>query len=73
LAEVEAYEITVIEGFLPAQMDPEELEAFVASLIEQSGAVGMQDMGKVMALLKSQGEGRVDMGKASALVKAKLA
>jgi len=65
--------ITVIEGFLPAQMDPEELAAFVASLIEQSGAAGMQDMGKVMALLKSQGEGRVDMGKASALVKAKLA
>ncbi len=73
LVKVEAYEITVIEGFLPAQMEPEELEAFVASLIEQSGAAGMQDMGKVMALLKIQGEGRVDMGKASALVKAKLA
>ena len=73
LAEVEAYEITIIEGFLPAQMEPEELAAFVASLIEQSGAAGMQDMGKVMALLKSQGEGRVDMGKASALVKAQLA
>jgi hypothetical protein len=73
LAEVEAYEITIIEGFLPAQMEPEELAAFVASLIEQSGAAGIQDMGKVMALLKSQGEGRVDMGTASALVKAQLA
>jgi uncharacterized protein YqeY len=72
LAEVEAYEISVIEGFLPAQMHPEELEAFVISLIQESDASGMQDMGKVMGLLKSQGEGRVDMGKASALVKAKL-
>jgi uncharacterized protein YqeY len=32
----------------------------------------MQDMGKVMGLLKSEGKGRVDMGKASALVKAQL-
>ena len=73
LVKVEAYEITVIEGFLPAQMDANELAAFVASLIEQSAAAGMQDMGKVMALLKAQGEGRVDMGKASALVQAQLA
>ncbi len=73
LAAIEAYEISVIEGFLPAQMDGEELEAFVGGLIEAAGAQSMQDMGKVMALLKSEGQGRVDMGKASGLVKAQLA
>jgi uncharacterized protein YqeY len=73
LAAVEAYEIGVIEAFLPAQMDGDELADFVAALVTKSGAQGMQDMGKVMGLLKSEGQGRVDMGKASALVKAQLA
>ena len=73
LAEVEAYEIGVIEAFLPAQMGSDELVDFVAALVTTSGAQGMQDMGKVMGLLKREGHGRVDMGKASALVKTQLA
>ena len=73
LAAVEAYEIGVIEAFLPAQMDGDELADFVAALVTKSGAQGMQDMGKVMGLLKSEGQGRVDMGRASALVKTQLA
>jgi len=73
LAAVEAYEIGVIEAFLPARMDSDELQGFVAALVTKSGAQGMQDMGKVMGLLKSEGQGRVDMGQASALVKAQLA
>ncbi|MBP74191.1 MAG: glutamyl-tRNA amidotransferase [Gammaproteobacteria bacterium] len=73
LAAVEAYEIGVIEAFLPAQMDGDELADFVAALVTKSGAQGMQDMGKVMGLLKSEGQGRVDMGTASALVKTQLA
>ena len=73
LAAVEAYEIGVIEAFLPAQMSDDELADFVAALVTKSGAQGMQDMGKVMGLLKSEGQGRVDMGKASALVKTQLA
>lgn len=72
LAAIEAYEITVIQTFLPEQMDAEELSAFVAGIITEAGAGGMQDMGKVMGLLKTKGEGRVDMGRASALVKAQL-
>ena len=72
LAAIEAYEISVIEGFLPAQMEGDELDEFVSGLLVKSGAQGMQDMGKVMGLLKSEGQGRVDMGKASALVKAQL-
>jgi len=73
LAAVEAYEIGVIEAFLPAQMDGDELADFVAALVTKSGAQGMQDMGKVMGLLKSEGQGRVDMGRASVLVKTQLA
>ena len=73
LAAVEAYEIGVIEAFLPAQMGDDELADFVATLVTKSGAQGMQDMGKVMGLLKSEGQGRVDMGRASALVKTQLA
>ena len=72
LAAIEAYEISVIQGFLPEQMKEEELNKFVADIITEAGASGMQDMGKVMGLLKAQGEGRVDMGRASALVKAQL-
>ena len=72
LAAIEAYEISVIQSFLPEQMDEEELADFVAGIIAEAGASGMQDMGKVMGLLKAQGEGRVDMGRASALVKAQL-
>ncbi len=72
LASIEAYEISVVEAFLPAQMTGDELAEFVASLVSKAGAQGMQDMGKVMALLKSEGQGRVDMGAASALVKAQL-
>ena len=72
LAAIEAYEISVIEGFLPAQREGDELDEFVSGLLVKSGAQGMQDMGKVMGLLKSEGQGRVDMGKASALVKAQL-
>ena len=72
LAAIEAYEISVIQTFLPEQMDEDELAVFVAAIISEAGAGGMQDMGKVMGLLKSKGEGRVDMGRASALVKAQL-
>lgn len=73
LAEQEAYEIDVIQTFLPQQMNEDELTALVEQLIAESGAQGMQDMGKVMGALKAAAGGRADMGRASALVKAKLA
>ncbi|MEM9623643.1 MAG: GatB/YqeY domain-containing protein [Pseudomonadota bacterium] len=72
LAEQEAYEISLIETFLPAQLDDDALGALIEQCIETAGAEGMQDMGKVMAALKQAAGNQVDMGKASALVKAKL-
>ena len=72
LAEKEAAEILVIEAFLPQPLSEEEVSSLIANAIETSGAAGMQDMGKVMALLKPQITGRADMGKVSGLVRAKL-
>ncbi len=73
LAAQEAFEIEVIQAFLPEQMGADELAALVDKIIAETGAAGMQDMGKVMGALKAAAEGQADMGQASALVKAKLA
>ncbi len=72
LAQQEAYEIEVIQVFLPEQMDDAALAALIDKVITDTGATGMQDMGKVMGALKAAAEGQADMGRASALVKAKL-
>ncbi|GAA5216947.1 GatB/YqeY domain-containing protein [Corallincola platygyrae] len=72
LAETERSEISVIETFLPQQLTAEEVQALVAEAIEASGASGMQDMGKVMGILKPKIQGRAEMGPVSAQVKAQL-
>ena len=72
LAEVEANEIKVLEAFLPKPLTEEEILTLIDECIASSGASGMQDMGKVMGLLKSKAEGRADMGKLSGLIKQKL-
>jgi len=72
LAQQEAYEIEVIQAFLPEQMSESDLAALIDKIITDIGAAGMQDMGKVMGALKAAAQGQADMGRASALVKAKL-
>ena len=72
LADVEAAEVVVIEGFLPKQMDDAELAAAVDAIVGETGASSVKDMGRVMALLRERHAGEVDMGKASAAVKARL-
>jgi uncharacterized protein YqeY len=72
LASQEAFEIDVIEGFMPTKLSPEELTAMVSEAVAQSGASSMKDMGKVMALVKPQVLGRADMGAVSKLVKSSL-
>jgi uncharacterized protein YqeY len=69
LAEQEAYELTVIQDYLPAPLSDQELATLVQEAIAASGAGSMKDMGKVMAVLRPQVQGRVDMGAVSALVK----
>ena len=72
LATAEQAEIDVISEFLPAALSDEELSAMVSATIADSGASGMQDMGKVMAIIKPQAQGRADMAQVSKLVKAQL-
>ena len=72
LAEVEAFEITVIREYLPGPLTDEALEALVAEAIAASGASSMAQMGAVMGQLKPQVAGRADMGVLSAKVKAQL-
>ncbi|WED21479.1 GatB/YqeY domain-containing protein [Vibrio sp. JC009] len=73
LADAEKAEITVLEEFMPQPLSEEEVAALIEAAITDSGAAGMQDMGKVMGVLKPQIQGRADMGKVSGLVRAKLA
>jgi uncharacterized protein YqeY len=72
LAEQEQREIAIIETYMPAGLSEEEVAAMIDTAITESNASGMQDMGKVMGLLKAQMQGRADMGKVSGLVKQKL-
>jgi uncharacterized protein YqeY len=73
LAEQEQSEITIIEAYMPAGLSDAEISAMIDAAISQANASGMQEMGKVMGLLKPQMQGRADMGKVSGLVKQKLA
>jgi hypothetical protein len=72
LADVEEFEIEVLSGYMPQQLSETEIAGEVATAVAAAGAKGMQDMGKVMALLKPKLAGRADMAKVSALVKARL-
>ena len=72
LADAEAAEVAVIEGFLPAQLDDEALAAAIDAIVAETGAASVKDMGRVMALVKERHAGEIDMGKASAAVKSRL-
>lgn len=72
LAEIEANEIAALETFLPQQLSEEEIVALIDAAIADTNAAGMQDMGKVMGIIKSKAEGRADMGKLSGLIKQRL-
>lgn len=72
LADVEKAELAVIEEFLPQQMGEEDVKAAIATLIAETGAAGMKDMGRVVAALKAKHGTQLDMSKASGLVKAAL-
>ena len=72
LANQEAGEIEIIEGFLPRQMDEAEIEAAVKSTIEEAGASGLKQMGKVMAALRESHAGQMDFAKAGKIAKVLL-
>tara|TARA_R110002167_G_scaffold62341_11_gene176067 strand:+ start:4058 stop:4519 length:462 start_codon:yes stop_codon:yes gene_type:complete len=72
LLDIELAEIVILQDFMPKALSEEELDALIVQAMAESGAASMQDMGKVMGLLKPQVQGRADMGKLSGKIKAKL-
>jgi len=72
LAEQEAYEISVIQEYLPAALSAEEIAALIDEAIAATGAASVKEMGKVMGLLKPKLQGRADMGAVGGLIKQRL-
>lgn len=72
LAEVEAFEIGVIQTFLPEPLSEADITELLKAAITETGATSMKEMGAVMAIVKPQVQGRADMGAVSKLVKGLL-
>ena len=72
LADKEAAEIKVLEGYLPQRLSTEEIAAEVARIVAETGATGPADMGKVMGVVKTRLAGKAEMGQVSAAVKQAL-
>lgn len=72
LAEKEKEEVLILSDYMPQALSDSEIEVLIGEAVLTSSAKAMQDMGKVMAILKPKLAGRADMAKVSALIKAKL-
>ncbi len=72
LADVEKFEVTVLQTYLPQQLNEDEIKAILEKVVADTGAEGVKDMGKVMAAIKPLVAGKADMGKISGLIKARL-
>ena len=72
LATQEKFEITIIQKYLPTQLNEAEITALIDAAISETDAQSMRDMGKIMALLKPKLQGKADMGAVSQAIKTKL-
>ncbi len=72
LAEQEAFEVGIIQEYLPDALSDDEIATLIEEAIAGTGAQSIRDMGKVMGRLKPEMQGRADMGAVSSLVKQKL-
>ena len=72
LADQESFELELIAGYLPQALSAAELDALVDAALVEAGAGSIKDMGKVMAVLRPQVQGRADMAQVSDLVKRRL-
>ncbi len=72
LADAESEEVNILSEYMPAKLSEKEVDALVVEALAAVEVKGMQDMGKVMAILKPKLAGRADMGQVSAAVKAKI-
>jgi uncharacterized protein YqeY len=72
LADVEKFEVAVLQEYLPVALTESELDDILSQVIAETGAAGIKDMGKVMGAVKPLVIGRADMGKISGLIKSRL-
>lgn len=72
LADKEAAEATIIQTYLPAALSPAEIDTLIDATIAATGATGVRDMGKVMAAIRAQAQGRADLSEVSARIKTRL-
>ena len=72
LADVEKFEVTVLQEYLPQALTDDEVGALLEQVIAETGASGIKDMSKVMTAVKPLVVGRADMGKISGLIKTRL-
>lgn len=72
LADIELFEIGVVQEFLPQALTNDEIQTLINEAIASTGASSMGDMGKVMGAIKPKAQGRADMGAISKLIKASL-
>lgn len=72
LADIELAELSILQEFLPSQLNDDEISIIIQAAITSTGAEGMKDMGKLMGAVKPQVQGRADMGQVSKLVKSAL-
>mgnify|MGYP001243330931 FL=1 len=73
LADIEKYEVSVLQEYLPQQLTEAEILSILDQVIADTGAAGVKDMGKVMAAIKPLVAGKADMGKISGFIKTRLA
>lgn len=72
LADIEKFEVGVLQTYLPQQLSADEVAAILEQVVESTAAAGIKDMGKVMAAIKPLVAGRADMAKISGLIKTRL-
>jgi uncharacterized protein len=72
LADIEKFEVTVLQTYMPKQMSDDEINQIISQVIADTGAQGAKDMGKVVGLVKPLVAGVADMGKVSGLIKVRL-
>lgn len=72
LADVEKFEVTVLQTYMPKQLTDDEVDQIITQVIADTGASGAKDMGKVVSLVRPLVAGVADMGKVSGMIKARL-
>mgnify|MGYP001235343412 FL=1 len=72
LIKKEQQELEIIESYLPEKLSENEINSLIQNAISSTSANSLKDMGKVMAILKTELQGRADMGEVSRLIKTKL-